>query len=84
MYSHSCFQLAGSSGTRSSGRGEPYEYASDRRDLLSVRIPRGRQGVVVTEQLVCAVNQVDFQGGLQLNMIRVSLRKGGAELSVRH
>jgi hypothetical protein len=30
---------------------------------VTVLIPRRRQGVVVTEQLVCAVDQVDFQRG---------------------
>ena len=37
------------------------EHASHRGDLAAVPIPCGRQGVVVAEQLVCAVDQVDFQ-----------------------
>ena len=37
------------------------EHASDRGDLLTIPIPRGRQRVVVPEQLVCAVDEIDFQ-----------------------
>ena len=38
------------------------EHASDRGDLAAVPIPRGRQRVVVPEQLVCAVDEIDLQG----------------------
>ena len=56
------------------------EYASNCRDLVSILIPRGRQGVVVAEQLVCAVNQMDFQGGLQLNLIRATAFQSSGEI----
>ena len=46
------------------------EYASNCRDLVTVLVPRRGQRVVVTEQLVCAVDQMDVQGSLQLNVIR--------------
>ena len=35
------------------------EHAAHGGDLAAVLIPRGRQGVVVPEQLVCAVDQMD-------------------------
>ena len=38
------------------------EDASDRGHFAAVLIPRGRQRVVVPEQLVCAVDQIDVQG----------------------
>ena len=37
------------------------EHAAHRGDFATVPIPRGRQGVVVPEQLVCAVDQMDVQ-----------------------
>ena len=36
--------------------------ASDRSDLSPIRIPGGRQSVVMPEQFVCAVDQIDVQG----------------------
>ena len=38
------------------------EHAAHGGDLAAVLIPREGQGVVMPEQLVCAVDQVDFQG----------------------
>ena len=60
------------------------EHASHRGDLAAVPISRGWQGVVVPEQLVGAVDQVDFQG---LSQVYFAGASGPAEpdrtLSVR-
>ena len=42
------------------------EHASRRGDLAAVLVPRVGQGVEVPEQLVCAVDQVDFHGFSQV------------------
>ena len=47
------------------------EHASNRGDLVPVPIPRGRQGVVVPEQLVCAVDQMDFQSATPAQPYRI-------------
>jgi hypothetical protein len=44
------------------------EHASHRGNLATLPIPRGRQCVVVSEQLVCAIDQMDFHARLQLNI----------------
>ena len=50
-------------------RGAAFDHAQHRSEdaphrgyLPAVLVPRGGQRVVVPEQLVCAVNQMDFQG----------------------
>ncbi len=42
------------------------EHAAHRGDLAAVLVPRVGQGVEVPEQLVCAVDQVDFHGFSQV------------------
>ena len=48
------------------------EHASYRGDLPAVLIPRGRQCVVVPEQLVRAVDQMDSKAQLPLNLIPIA------------
>jgi hypothetical protein len=38
------------------------EHAPDRGNLAAVLIARGRQRIIVPEQLVCAVDQINVQG----------------------
>ena len=38
------------------------EHASNRGDLAAIAIARGRERVIVAEQLVCAIDQKEFQG----------------------
>jgi uncharacterized protein YbjT (DUF2867 family) len=47
---------------------------------MPVLISGGRQGVVVAEQLVCAVDQMDVQGSLQLNLIRTTSLQSSCEI----
>ena len=61
------------------------EHAAHRRDLAPVPIPRGRQGAVAWEQLVCAVDEMNVQAATPRQLYRtggISINRSGCPIGL--